>query len=412
MTAHATIRQGRIGLALILPLAMLTALDAMAIDMYLPGMPAIAAAFGVEPGQVQQTLAVFLIGLALGQGIYGPLLDRFGRRLPLLIGIAIFIAGSVMGALAPDLHWLLAARFVQALGAAAGLVTPRAIVTDLCDLTASARAFSLLMQVMMVAPIVAPIVGGHLLGLGDWRSIFWALAGCGVVALAWTFAVVPDSLAAERRVPLALRAVGRAYLAQLGNTVFTAYALAGGMALASLFVYISGSAFVFTAGFGLDPTGFSHIFAANSVALVIGGALADQLLKRGVAARRILLAGLVAHAGVALCLFATTLVAGLNLRVYMLLLALAIGALGLVFGNLTALAMAAARGQAGVASALLGMLQYLVSALVGYLASLFAQGAAMLPLALGLCGGAAILATLVGRRVERRAARPAPQAAR
>ncbi|MEG2632888.1 MAG: MFS transporter, partial [Comamonas sp.] len=163
MTANPSTPPSRFGWPFLFLLAMITALDAMAIDMYLPAFPAVAQELGASAGKIQQTLSVFLVGLALGQGLYGPLLDRFGRRWPLLIGLGVFVLGSVLAALAPSVEWLLFARFLQALGAAAGLVAPRAIVSDVCSVQESARVFSVLMQVMMIAPILAPVVGSYLL---------------------------------------------------------------------------------------------------------------------------------------------------------------------------------------------------------------------------------------------------------
>ncbi|MCG2602492.1 MAG: multidrug effflux MFS transporter [Achromobacter sp.] len=387
--AATTQRGGLIGAGLILLLALLTALDAMAIDMYLPGMPAIAEDFGVSAGRIQQTLSVFLAGLAIGQALYGPLLDRYGRRLPLLAGVAIFVAGSVMVALAPTVEWLLAARFVQALGAAAGLVTPRAIVADLCGVAESARIFSLLMQVMMIAPIAAPILGGSLLAHGGWRGIFWVLAGLGAAGLAWGWRALPDSLPAERRAPLHAGAILRAYGRQLRHPAFMAYTLAGGFILGSLFNYISASAFVFTGHFGLSATQFSYLFAGNSVALVLGGMISNRLLDQRRSAAAILLAGIAAHALAGLVLFLLARAGQAPFAVYAGLLAVAVGALGLVFGNLTALTMSHAGKQAGVASALMGTLHYLMSAAIGYAVSLAPQGPALLPLAICACGALA-----------------------
>lgn len=384
-------RAGDISLTLILLLTFLTALDAMAIDMYLPGMPNISADFDVSPGRIQQTLSIFLAGLAVGQGIYGPLLDRFGRRIPLLIGVGIFTAGSVLGALAPSVEWLLAARFVQAIGAAAGLVTPRAIVADLCSLAESARIFSLLMQVMMIAPILAPIVGGYLLEHGDWRFIFWVLAGLGSLGVIWGLKEIPDSLPIERRASLHLGHIGRAYGRQVRNRPFIAYALSGGFALSALFAYISGSAFVFTTYFDLTPTQFSYVFAANSIALVLGGMLSNRLLIRGLSSQRVMVIGLMLHTMSGLALFLVVQANISTLSAYAGLLALAIGALGLVFGNVTALTMNKAGPQVGTASALMGMLHYLIAAIVGYLVSLTPQGLGQLPLAISVSGLLALL---------------------
>ncbi|HRN60146.1 MAG TPA: multidrug effflux MFS transporter [Chiayiivirga sp.] len=391
MSTIASPRAADMPLVLILLLAFLTGLDAMAIDMYLPGMPGIAADFDVSPGRIQQTLSIFLLGLAIGQGLYGPLLDRYGRRVPLLAGMAIFVAGSVLGALAPSVEWLMAARFLQAIGAAAGLVTPRAIVADLCSLSESARVFSVLMQVMMIAPILAPILGGYLLGHGDWRLIFWVLAALGAIGLAWGLRSIPDSLPVERRTPLHPGSIARAYGRQMRNGPFMAYTLSGGFVLGALFVYISGSAFVFTGHFGLSPAQFSYVFAANSVAVVLGGALSNRLLRGGMAAQRVMVIGLVLHVLAAFALFLAVAAGLTSLAVYLGLLALAIGLLGLVFGNMTALTMDNAGPQAGTASALMGMLQYLVAAIVGYVVSLTAQGLGQLPLAIAACGVLALV---------------------
>ncbi|WZB73687.1 multidrug effflux MFS transporter [Achromobacter insuavis] len=392
--AATTQRGGLIGAGLILLLALLTALDAMAIDMYLPGMPAIAEDFGVSAGRIQQTLSVFLAGLAIGQALYGPLLDRYGRRLPLLAGVAIFV-GTGDGGPRADGGMAAGRPLREALGAAAGLVTPRAIVADLCGVAESARIFSLLMQVMMIAPIAAPILGGSLLAHGGWRGIFWVLAGLGAAGLAWGWRALPDSLPAERRAPLHAGAILRAYGRQLRHPAFMAYTLAGGFILGSLFNYISASAFVFTGHFGLSATQFSYLFAGNSVALVLGGMISNRLLDQRRSATAILLAGIAAHALAGLVLFLLARAGQAPFAVYAGLLAVAVGALGLVFGNLTALTMSHAGKQAGVASALMGTLHYLMSAAIGYAVSLAPQGA-LLPLAI-CAGGAAGRGTEPGR---------------
>lgn len=387
-----------VGTQLIILLALLTALDAMAIDMYLPGMPSIALDFGVSPGRIQQTLSVFLGGLAIGQAMYGPLLDRFGRKSPLVIGVAIFVVGSVLAALATSVEWLMAARFLQALGAAAGLVSPRAIVADLCDTQESARIFSLLMQVMMIAPILAPLIGGYLLSHGNWRFIFWVLTLLGIIGLLWSLRTIPDSLPKHQRAPLHLGSILRAYYTQFKAPVFMAYTIAGGLVLGSLFTYISTAAFIFTSHYQLNPTHFSYLFAGNSIALVIGGQISNMLLKR-LSMHTILYIGLIVHSLAAALLFILADTA--TLPVYIACLALSIGALGLVFGNLTALTMANVGPQAGVASALMGTLHYLVAAIIGYIVSLAAQGPATLPIAITCCGIGAIVCCMLTTHKER-----------
>lgn len=385
------------GWAFIFLLALVTALDAMAIDMYLPSFPAVGQELGVAAGQVQQTLSIFLVGLALGQAVYGPLLDRFGRRGPLLIGLLVFVLGSVMAALAPSVEWLLVARFVQALGAAAGLVAPRAIVSDVYTVSESARVFSVLMQVMMIAPILAPVIGGLLLSHGGWRMVFWTLAAIGTLGLLWSWRAVPETLAPERRAPLDAASVAHAYARQLLHRPFLAYALAGGFILGSLFVYISGSPFVLIEHFGLTPVHFSYFFAANAVGLVLAGQLGMWLLAR-MTEQRILLLGIAIHGAAALVLVLAAQSSLTSLWLYAPLLALAVWALGLTFGNLTALTMARAAGQAGVASALMGTLQYLVGAVVGAAVSLAAPGLLPLPAALLACSVLAALCCVWAER--------------
>lgn len=379
----------RFSLGLSMLLALLTALDAMAIDMYLPGMPSIMTEFGVSASQVQLTFSVFLAGLALGQGLYGPLLDRYGRRFPLLLGVLLFIMGSALAALAPSMEWLLVARFLQALGAAAGLVTPRAIVTDLCSLSESAKIFSLLMQIMMIAPIIAPLLGGYLLEYSDWRMIFWVMAALGCIGLFWSVHSIPESLPMTKRRTLRFIDVMKTYRQQFKQHSFMRYVVASGFLLGSLFVYISASSFVFTHAFGLTTMQYSYLFAANSIALVLGGVVSNFLLNKQVDAKKIMLLGVITHCFAGVLLWGLILVDLMTFYSYVGLLALAIGALGLVFGNLTALAMEHGGENNGVASAVLGMLQYLISAVVGYLVSLVAQGPAAIPLAISVCGGLA-----------------------
>ncbi|TVL38071.1 multidrug effflux MFS transporter [Shewanella algae] len=389
-----------VSILLVTLLALLTALDAMAIDLYLPAMPTIAEALKVSPGEVQQTLAVFLAGLAIGQGIYGPLLDRFGRRSPLLIGVGIFVAGSVIAAISPSIEWLLVARFVQALGAAAGLVAPRAIIDDLYELEDSARMQSILMQVMMVAPIAAPILGGVLLLHWQWSSIFWVMAILGLLGLVWGTKTVPNSQPVEERVSLSIKAIIHGYGGLLLQPRFVLYTIASGLVLGSFFSYISGSSFVFIEHFKLSATQYSQIFAANSVGLVIGGAISNQLIKRGLSTHKIMILGTLGYtlfAGVLLVVVEFSLSSLLS---YAALLSLTIACLGLVFGNLVALTMNASTSPAGVTSAMMGMAQYLLSAVIGFIVSLTPTSIVQLPATIAICGAIAILLCTIASNIK------------
>lgn len=371
---------------LVILLALITALDAMAIDLYLPAMPSIAIDINVTSSNIQLTLAVFLVGLAIGQGIYGPLLDRYGRRTPLLVGIAIFILGSFIATIAQSIEWLLIARLIQAIGAAAGLVTPRAIVDDACSLKESSKIFSLLMQIMMIAPILAPIIGGFLLIHSGWRSIFGLMTILGGILFIWSYRSIPDTLPTNQRSILSIKNSISAYINQLRNTVFICYTFAGAFVLASLFVYISGSSFIFTTHYGLTPTEFSYIFATNAIALIIGGQLDILLQKKSMSTKLVIILGIIVHTTIGITLLIATNIGNISLITFGTLLAIGVGALGLIFGNLTALTMASVKSQSGVASSLMGMLQYLISAILGYFISLIPSITYQLPFAFFLCG--------------------------
>ena len=243
----------------ILILGALSAFGPLAIDFYLPAFPAMAAAFGTDEKHVQMTLASYFLGLSLGQLAYGPVADRFGRRIPLLVGVTLFTLASLACAFAPSLDGLIAARFVQALGGCAGMVISRAVVSDKCDAVGSAKVFSQLMLVMGLAPILAPMLGGLLVNLHGWQSIFIALTAFSALSALAVALGLPESLPANQpRQPLsgALRQYGRL----LADKVFLGHALTGGIAIAGMFAYIAGSPFVFIKLYGVPPEHFGWLF--------------------------------------------------------------------------------------------------------------------------------------------------------
>src|SRR5690606_23569625 len=215
---------------ILLILGSLSAFGPMAIDFYLPSFPTLARVFGTDVEHVQLSLASYFVGTALGQLVYGPLADRFGRRRPLLGGLVLFILGSLACALAQSLEWLVAARFVQALGGCAGMVISRAVVRDLCDPLTSAKVFSKLMLVMGVAPILAPLGGGLLLQVFGWQSIFLALVLFSVLCLLAVLLWLPETRPAEFPVQ-ALGGALRRYRTLLGDPLLVGYGLSGGVAM-------------------------------------------------------------------------------------------------------------------------------------------------------------------------------------
>lgn len=387
-----------LGIRLIILLAALNALVAAAIDMYLPAFPAIGVSLAIDAGQVQQTLTVFLIGLAVGQGFYGPLLDHYGRRRPLLIGVLLFTLGSALAALAQSVELLLVARFIQALGAAAGSVTPRAIIADTCDVDTAARAFSMLMQVMMLAPITAPIIGSAVLLVGPWQLIFWVLVAAGSLAGLASLRMLPETLPPEKRLPISVHSIVRNYLKLLGHPRFLLYTLASGFMVAGLFTYVSSSPFVFIEQFGLTPGQYSLIFGASASGMILTGQINLRLL-RFYTPLQVLYLGLTGFVGAALLLGLLVLTGTAQAWSYALLLGLCLSMLGMTSGNQTAITMSYARQFAGIASSLMGMLQFLLAGLLSFLVNLMPTQLATLPVALAGFGTMAIVLCIVARRM-------------
>lgn len=396
MTSQASVKNS-LSMQLILLLAFLSAIEAAAIDMYLPAFPSVAAGLNISPGQVQQTLTVFLIGLGIGQGLYGPFLDRFGRRPPLLIGVAIFVIGSLGAALATSFETLLVARFLQALGAAASSVAARAVVTDTCDQQSSARVFSILTQIIMIFPITAPVIGSLILLYGDWQLIFWVLAAFGVVCGLFALRLLPETLPVERRVPLSMRNIVRNYAIQISNPSFLFYTLASSCTLGCLFIYINNAPFVFIDMFDLTPTQFGYIFGANALTMIGISQINLRLLKIYSTAQ-VLFIGLSGFVTIGLTLLVLVQLDAFTLLSYGVLIALGMAMLGLIGGNLTAMTMAHTQQHAGTASALMGFMQFLLAALIGFIASIVAAPSLYtLPAALLVMGLAAIGLCLMGK---------------
>lgn len=376
---------------LVIILGTLSAFAPLSIDMYLPALPTIAADFNTQTSVVQQTLAVFFIGLAVGQAFYGPIADRVGRRPPLIFGSALYMLACLGCAFAPTVQSLILLRLAQALGGCAGIVISRSIVRDLFDQQESARMYSFLMLVMGLAPITAPLIGGQVLLFFGWRAIFVTLSGFGLLCILLVTFLLPETLPVERRTRAGLGAALKIYGEILTNRIYLGYAIAGGLASSAMFAYISGSSFVFIELNGVPPEYFGLLFGANAVGLIAAAQINRWLLTRyeGV---QILKAALTFTALSGLLLVATTATGIGGFPVMLIILFCCIASTGLVGPNATAAAMNPYPQRAGSAAALLGAIQFVLGAGAGSLVGLLHNGTA-LPMAgvIALCAVGAFL---------------------
>ncbi|MGQ0502660.1 MAG: multidrug effflux MFS transporter [Panacagrimonas sp.] len=389
-------------------LGAVTAIGPLSIDMYLPGFVAIAEGLATTRGAVERSLPVFLAGLALGQLVYGPLSDRFGRRAPLVAGLAIYVAGSLGCAGAASMDALSAWRLVQALGAAAGMVIARAVIRDRLDPRASARAMSTLMLVMGVAPILAPLAGSGVLTVASWRGIFLFQAVFGLLCLGWAFRTMQDSRSGAAGQGRPFGQVLRTYGALLCDRRLTLPALCSGFAFAGMFAYIASSPFVLMKLYGLTSQEYGLVFGLNSFGLVATSQL-NGLLLRHRDPYELLRASVwvPAVSGVAMLAVSLSRQAPLPLLIATLFCYLA--GLGMIGPNAGAIAMAEQGQVAGAASALMGTLSFIVGMAAGFAVSA-AGGATAVPLALiiAACG---VMTAVLGVWTLRVAHAPVPAAA-
>lgn len=387
-------------LRLLLILGGLSAFGPLAIDLYLPAFPAIAQFFATDSEHVQLSLSAYFIGLALGQLFYGPLADRFGRRPPLLFGIGLFTVASVACALAPTLEWLIAARFAQALGGCVGMVVNRAVVRDICTPIEAARAFSQLMLVMGVAPILAPLVGGWMLLLGGWQLIFAFLAVFAGLFGFLVFFRLPETLPTHLPPSQLSSALGR-YGRLLREPLFMFHALTGGVAMAGMFAYIAGSPFVFIELYDVPVEHYGWFFGMNSAGFVLAAQFNSRLLRKRTPLQLLKVTTLL-FMGSTVLLSVVALFEPRSLWPLLVPLFCCMALLALVLPNSSACALAGHGHQAGVASALMGTLQFTIAGVVSALVGALHNGTA-LPMTgmISLCGIAAATMALSARRVAR-----------
>ena len=368
-------------------LGILTALGPLTIDMYLPALPTIATDLGVDVSLIELTLAAYFAGFAIGQLVVGPALDIYGRIRPLRLGLLLYLVGSLGCMAAPSLELLVAARFIQALGGAVVVVVPRAIVRDLYSGADIARAMTRLILVMGIAPIVAPLIGGALLGLG-WRFIFGVLVAAASI-LFFVTRFIPETLVKPP--------TRRPFLTEAKTLVtepdFVAYTLIGGFSMGAMFAYISGSSNLLIGLHGVDPAHFGFYFGANALAFIIMSQV-SRLLLRHFSPSQILrgaMVGLVT--GATIILTATAGQVG-GLALLMGGLSVYLGALGVLAPNATALALEPHGARAGLASAIMGSTQSTLAALFAFAVSSTHDGSSA-PIGIIMASGIAVAALVM-----------------
>jgi DHA1 family bicyclomycin/chloramphenicol resistance-like MFS transporter len=358
---------------IVLVLGFLAALGPLTIDMYLPSLPTLTTDLHAGAAAVQLTLTGTLVGLAFGQLLIGPLSDAVGRRLPLLAGIAVHVLASVLCVFAPNLAMLGTLRVLQGLGAAAAAVIAMAMVRDLFDGNAAARLFSRLILVIGVAPILAPTIGGLVLGWTSWRGVFVVLAGVSLAIMAAAAVVLPETLPAAARRNGGVRGTLRDYGRLFTDRVYVGLVLVAGLAMAALFAYVSGSSYVFQDEYGMSEQQFAFIFAGGAVGLIGATQFNVRLLRRW-APQQIMAGSLLAGLGFGLVLLALAATGTGGLVGVLIPLWLVLTMVGLAMPNAPALALSRHGEAAGTAAALLGAVQFGVGAVAAPLVGMLGVG--------------------------------------
>lgn len=392
-------------LTIILVLGCLIALGPFTIDMYLPGFSAIADDLNTSIAMVTLSLTSYFIGISIGQIVYGPLIDRFGRKKPLLIGLAIYAVAAVGCALAPGIYTLIGFRFLLALGGCVGMVAGRAVVRDLFPANEIAKVFSSLLLVMGVAPIIAPTLGGYVTSHFGWRYIFAFLTILSLLILFMVKYFLPHSKDPDIHVSLKPKNVLKDYLTVFKEPAFLTYSLAGAFAFSGMFSYLSGSPFVYMEYFNLTETEYGWIFGLNAFGFIMCSQINRIWLKRR-NSEEIVLRTLIIQTFVALLLVGYTTFTQPAAFPTFALIMIYLGSLGFIIPNTSALSLQPFITHAGSASALLGSIQMVTGAISSALVSSL-HNETSLPMTSIMAMGSAIgLVILISTSTKKPAVKP------
>ena len=356
-------------------LGLLSVIGPLAIDMYLPALPAIGVDLGASDAVIQRSLMAYMAAVAVCQLVYGPLSDMFGRKPPLYFGMAVFVVGSVGCALAPNADMLILFRFLQGVGACASMSLPRAIVRDNYTGAEAAQLMSLIMLVFSVSPILAPLSGSLVIAFGDWRAMFWVMTVVGVLGLLLLVFALRETRPREARLDSGLGSALRAYGTLLRDWRFLGLTLIGTFGMSSFMAFLGNSSFVYIDHYGLTPTQYSLAFSVNAVSFFAVSQMTGWLVGR-FGLNRVVRVAVAGYTASMLTLFAVVM-AGID-SVFVLggFMFVAFGFLGLVLPSTGVLAMEEQGDIAGSASALMGTVQMIVASVVMGIVGAFGDGTA------------------------------------
>lgn len=361
---------------LVLILGALSTISPFSVDMYLPAFPAIAKSLSTTISRVQLSLTSYLIGIAIGQLFYGPLLDKFGRKKPLYMGLWIYVAASIGCSFTSSVESLILMRFMQAVGGCVGMVAAQALVRDIFPVNKIAQAFALLTLVIAVSPMIAPTLGGYITAHFHWHWLFIILAIiCSLIIFACKWQL-PDGASPDYSISLKPKAVAYKYIEVLKNKKFLTYILVGGIAGAAPFAYIAGSSDVFINIYGLSVTEYGWLFAFLSVAM-IGATQLNHILLNYFSNRNIVITALCYQLVIGFLMLLGVWTNSLNVYALIGLMFIFLTGHGLSVPNSAAISLAPFDKNAGSAAAMMGFMRMAIGGIVSALVSLFHNGTAI-----------------------------------
>ena len=384
---------------LILILGLLTAIGPFSIDMYLPAFPDIAKNLHTSVAQVMLSLSSFFIGISAGQLLYGPLLERFGRKKPIYAGLSIYLLASIGCAMATSVDSLIIFRLLQALGGCAGMVAARAIVRDLFEVKENAKIFSMLMLVVAVSPIIAPTLGGYVTSLFGWRYVFAILIVIDVGIIAGVYFLLPESKKPDLDFSLKAGAIIKNFAGIIKHPQFYTYALTGAIAYAGLYAYISGSPYVFMEIFRVNERQYGWIFSVIAMG-VIGSAQLNNIALRSYSSEEVIKIATFCQGIIGIMLAVMSYFGWVELYSTIFLIFLFLCGQGFIFPNASALCLAPFPHTAGSASALMGAIQMGIGAGISALVSVLQNGTAI-PMTgvMACCSVTAFFVFFFGRKI-------------